>query len=118
VSEVVVRFLPEGRIEPLNEERDEDHMIVDCSDCKVRDIACADCVVTVLLGAPGWPSGEGVHVSSRASKIDIDQEELGAMGVLADVGLVPRLRLVTDADQPTGSTPLPRRDKGADQRAV
>ncbi|RRQ27583.1 hypothetical protein DK926_11720 [Rhodococcus sp. Eu-32] len=93
-------------------------MIVDCSDCKVRDIACADCVVTVLLGAPGWPSGERVDVRSRTSKIDIDQEELGAMGVLADVGLVPRLRLVTDDDQPMDSSSLPPRDHEADQQAM
>ncbi|WP_347812641.1 hypothetical protein [Rhodococcus sp. Eu-32] len=55
---------------------------------------------------------------SRTSKIDIDQEELGAMGVLADVGLVPRLRLVTDDDQPMDSSSLPPRDHEADQQAM
>lgn len=93
-------------------------MIVDCGDCKVRDIACADCVVTVLLGAPGWPSTGVAQVSSGTAKIDIDQEELGAMDVLADVGLVPRLRLVVDENSPANHPSLSARDKGVDQRAV
>lgn len=53
-------------------------MIVDCDTCTVRGPACGDCVVTVLLGAPpAW----GV-------------DEQRALGVLADSGLVPPLRLV------------------------
>ena len=56
-------------------------MLIDCDGCAVRDLACADCVVTVLLGGP-----PGV--------VDVDEEERRALGVLADSGLVPRLRLV------------------------
>ncbi|WP_072806314.1 hypothetical protein [Rhodococcoides yunnanense] len=93
-------------------------MIVDCGDCKVRDVACGDCVVTVLLGAPGWPARGGVGSGAGTPKIDIDQEELGAIGVLADVGLVPRLRLVVDDGSPARSGSLPSRDQSADQRAV
>lgn len=55
-------------------------MIIDCDTCQVRDIACADCVVTVLLGAP--------------PEVEIDGEEQSALAVLADSGLVPPLRLV------------------------
>lgn len=55
-------------------------MIIDCDTCQVRDIACADCVVTVLLGAP--------------PEVEIDTEEQSALAVLADSGLVPPLRLV------------------------
>lgn len=93
-------------------------MIVDCSDCKVRDIACADCVVTVLLGPPGLPVDEGIRVGSWPPKIDIDQEELGAMDVLADVGLVPRLRLVVDENSTLDDASLSVRDKATDQQAV
>ena len=56
-------------------------MLIDCDGCAVRDLACADCVVTVLLGGP-----PGV--------VDVDDEERRALDVLADSGLVPRLKLV------------------------
>jgi hypothetical protein len=92
-------------------------MIVDCSDCKVRDIACADCVVTVLLGPPGFPSDKAVSVRSNPSKIDIDQEELGAMGVLADSGLVPRLRLIVDSPDEESGPSLSSRDRRSGKRA-
>ncbi|MET4049150.1 hypothetical protein BJD99_10190 [Rhodococcus sp. 1163] len=93
-------------------------MIVDCSDCKVRDIACGDCVVTVLLGAPRLAGSAGVDVGSAASKIDIDQAELGAIGVLAEGGLIPHLRLVVaDGDAPRSAS-LPSCDSSADLRAM
>ena len=56
-------------------------MLIDCDDCAVRDLACGDCVVTVLLGGP-------------AGAVDVDDQERQALDVLADSGLVPRLRLV------------------------
>ena len=56
-------------------------MIVDCDGCAVRDLHCDDCVVTVLLGPPGRP-------------VVVDDGERAALDVLADSGLVPRLRLV------------------------
>ena len=56
-------------------------MLIDCDGCAVRDLACADCVVTVLLGGP-------------PGAVDVDDEERRALDVLADSGLVPRLRLV------------------------
>lgn len=56
-------------------------MLIDCDDCALRDLACADCVVTVLLGGP-----PGV--------VDVDDTEVRAIEALADGGLVPRLRLV------------------------
>jgi len=57
-------------------------MIIDCDRCEVRGVACGDCVVTVLLGAP--PEGVVLGHAERA-----------AIGVLAEAGLVPPLRLVT-----------------------
>lgn len=56
-------------------------MLIDCDDCGLRGQGCADCVVTVLLGAPP----EGVR---------LDREEQEALQVLATSGLVPPLRLV------------------------
>lgn len=55
-------------------------MLIDCDRCAVRGPACGDCVVTVLLGAP--PGG-----------VVLDETERQALDVLADGGLVPRLRL-------------------------
>ena len=38
-------------------------MLIDCDTCTVRGEGCADCVVTVLLGAPpGWQDGGGQTV--------------------------------------------------------
>lgn len=59
-------------------------MLIDCDRCAVRGLACDDCVVTVLLSRP--PSG-----------VQLDEDERVAIGVLADSGLVPPLRLVTGA---------------------
>ncbi|MHA6795363.1 hypothetical protein ACVGVM_17890 [Pseudonocardia bannensis] len=68
-------------------------MIIDCDSCEVRGDACGDCVIGVLLGAPERrvPSGE---VPSGASIVQLDAREQRALDVLADQGLVPRLRLV------------------------
>ena len=56
-------------------------MIIDCDSCEVRGLACGDCVVTALLGAP--PGG-----------MEIDEGEWAAIDALAGSGLVPPLRLV------------------------
>ena len=56
-------------------------MLIDCDGCAMRDLACGDCVVTVLLGSP-----PGV--------LEVDDGDRQALDVLADSGLVPRLRLV------------------------
>jgi len=63
-------------------------MLIDCDTCVARDIACGDCVMTVLLGTP-------------STRIDLDEEERAAIGSLADAGLVPPLRLVRG--QPSAS---------------
>lgn len=56
-------------------------MVIDCDSCEVRGLACDDCVVSVLLGAP--PGG-----------VELDADERDAIDVLAGSGLVPPLRLV------------------------
>jgi hypothetical protein len=56
-------------------------MLIDCDTCVVAGDACAECVITVLLGRPEEP-------------VDLDADEQRAIDVLADAGLVPRIRLV------------------------
>lgn len=55
-------------------------MIIDCDRCEMRDVACDDCVVSVLLAIPRV-GGE------------LDQAETDAITALADGGLVPPLRM-------------------------
>ena len=66
---------------------------VDCDTCAARGPTCSDCVVSVLLGAPG-----GV--------VDLDRDEQAALEVLADSGLVPPLRLIQGARPVRSVQPL------------
>jgi len=59
-------------------------VLIDCDSCTVRGAACGDCVVTVLLGMP--PVGA-----------ELDPTEQAAISALAQHGLVPPLRLVTNS---------------------
>jgi hypothetical protein len=91
-------------------------MLIDCDTCTARGTGCADCVVTVLLGAPpGWqgvdpvvvpmtprahahavaPSGpvaEDVAVPPPGVVVEFDDVERRAVRALAECGLVPPLR--------------------------
>jgi hypothetical protein len=91
-------------------------MLIDCDTCTARGTGCADCVVTVLLGAPpGWQgvdpvvvpmtarprasSGEGAPLAAEdvvvpppGVVVEFDEVERRAVRALADVGLVPPLR--------------------------
>ncbi len=55
-------------------------MIIDCDKCAIRGVGCSDCVVSVLLNAPGT--------------VELTDPELKAIDALAAEGLVPKLRLV------------------------
>jgi len=73
-------------------------MIIDCGECAVRGDACADCVVTFLTipVRPAEPAVAGADASATgpaAARVELDAAEQGALGVLADSGLVPPLRL-------------------------
>lgn len=92
-------------------------MLVDCDTCAVRGPACDDCVVTVLLGMP-----------APERPVDLDPAEQAAIGVLAESGLVPPLRLLPQADgrsaAPAGEAARPydgrragRRQPGGSARA-
>ena len=96
-------------------------MLIDCDTCTARGTGCADCVVTVLLGAPpGWqgtdpvvvpmtprarddrrdaitsragePAAEDVVVPPPGVVVEFDEVERRAVRALADCGLVPPLR--------------------------
>ena len=86
-------------------------MLIDCDTCTARGTGCADCVVTVLLGAPpGWQGTDPavVPMTRRAPLrveeapaagtgpagvvVELDEIERRAVRGLADVGLVPPLR--------------------------
>jgi hypothetical protein len=58
-------------------------MLIECDRCVMRDIACSDCVVTVLLSAPD--PGE-----------ELGEAERRALRVLADARRIPPLRLRAD----------------------
>jgi hypothetical protein len=60
-------------------------MKIDCTTCPVRNIACDDCVVSLLLHLP-------------APDHRLDEVETSALELLADSGLVPKLRLVQEAE--------------------
>lgn len=84
-------------------------MVIDCDRCVVRGDACRDCVVGVLLGVPGVPprvvDDERSPRPSGAPALQLDAPERRALEVLADQGLVPRLRLVAEPE-----VPAPRND--------
>ncbi len=78
-------------------------MLIDCDGCEVRGLACGDCVVTVLLGAP--PEG-----------VVLDDEERRALEVLAGSGLVPPLRLVDGASAPLSDRMVAERHEAPGER--
>jgi hypothetical protein len=95
-------------------------MLIDCDTCTARGMGCADCVVTVLLGAPpGWQgvdpvvvpmpararsgrpasvpgygaaTAEDVVVPPPGVVVEFDEVERRAVRALAEGGLVPPLR--------------------------
>lgn len=65
-------------------------MIIDCDQCEVRNIACDDCVVSVLLAAPAAAEG---------GDIEWGEDESGALRALAQGGLVPPVRMRSGPDR-------------------
>ena len=66
-------------------------MIIDCSTCTMRDLACGDCVVTHFLATP---------VTNPIREVVAEEER--ALRVLHGSGLVPPLRM----EEPTRSRSL------------
>ncbi len=64
-------------------------MLIDCDQCVMQHTdACDDCFVMVVLDVTAHQGGNRVPV-------ELDEEEAEAVGNLAELGLVPQLRLVT-----------------------
>ena len=85
-------------------------MLIDCDSCAMRDIACSDCVMTMLLAGPGQlaANGNGNGPDHGAGqRVDLDEDEQRAVDVLAGAGLIAPLRLVPlyrPANDPTPAT--------------
>ena len=96
-------------------------MLIDCDTCTARGTGCADCVVTVLLGAPpGWqgtdpavvpmtrrpaiPADEEPATATTPAGVvvELDEVERRAVRALAEGGLVPPLRHRTGPDGAPG----------------
>lgn len=57
-------------------------MLVDCDQCVMQHThACSDCVVTAILQIQPGP-------------LDLEEPEVTALESMAEIGLVPNLRLV------------------------
>jgi hypothetical protein len=65
-------------------------MIIDCNSCVMRQISCADCVVTVLLNISSNSPAKGEGSKKNLTKLSKNQES--AINNLASAGLVPPLR--------------------------
>ncbi len=62
-------------------------MLIDCDECVMQHTkACEDCLATVLLDA---------SPTRAATAVELDDQEAAAVEQLAELGLVPRLRLVS-----------------------
>ena len=68
-------------------------MIIDCDTCVMRDIACGDCVVSVLLQI----------TPATDKKAELSNSHAAAINNLALVGLVPPLRFTPAGKSPGGS---------------
>jgi hypothetical protein len=63
-------------------------MIIDCDTCTMRDVACAECVVTFLT-FPVRPR----EPAPAVARAELSDAEGRALSVLARSGLVPPLRM-------------------------
>jgi hypothetical protein len=78
-------------------------MLIDCDTCTARPTGCADCVVTVLLGAPpGWQGTDPVVVPltgrGRTSAAGTASGANTAGDVTAEDVVVPRPGVVVEFD--------------------
>jgi hypothetical protein len=79
-------------------------MLIDCDTCTARGTGCADCVVTVLLGAPpGWQGVDPVVVPMPARTRSPHDAWLSAPGTREDAAtaedaVVPPSGVVVEFD--------------------
>jgi hypothetical protein len=62
-------------------------MLIECDSCQVRQ--CADCVVPTLLQVGDTPVPDPVFLDPL---VELEDGELAALDVLAELGMVPPLR--------------------------
>ena len=74
-------------------------MIIDCDNCLVRDIACGDCVVTVLIGSP-----RSANESISSGENRLTEDETRVIDLLASRGMIPPLRFADTEDSQAQST--------------
>ncbi len=67
-------------------------MKIDCGRCVMRGTGCSDCVVSVLNPPDATRDRPGTAEY-------LDEEQVRALGVLANAGLVPPLRLSLPGSQ-------------------
>lgn len=75
-------------------------MIIDCESCVMRDIACKDCVVSVLMPIPSFAQPGQLQPESMQEPIsitpahhaEVSAEEARVIDLLASRGMVPPLR--------------------------
>ncbi len=74
-------------------------MLIDCDSCVARGVRCAGCVVTVMFAdAAPRPAARGADTGDApATEPRWDAQELCALGVLADAGLLPPVGSLTGA---------------------
>lgn len=63
-------------------------MIVDCRTCPVRGQGCDDCIVTVLLGAPGSVNPPSAPAYQTAGGLALDAAESRVVSIFVGAGLV------------------------------
>jgi hypothetical protein len=80
-------------------------MLIDCDTCTARGTGCADCVVTVLLGAPpGWQGVDPVVVPMPArtrspQEAWLSRAEPEPAGATAEDAVVPPPGVVVEFDE-------------------
>ncbi|WP_347350040.1 hypothetical protein [Intrasporangium sp.] len=62
-------------------------MLVDCSTCPVREVRCADCLVTALDALPAGPEAVGTGAGT-AHGLPLDHAERRAVAILLSAGLL------------------------------
>ncbi|CAO5240933.1 hypothetical protein [Frankia sp. AgKG'84/4] len=95
-------------------------MLIDCDSCVARGVRCAGCVVTVMFAdAAPRPAARGADPGGApATQPRWDAQELRALGVLADAGLLPPVGSLTGAVLDRIPRERAAGDRSAHDRAV